>query len=57
MKVSGDPNLWVIPEEVTVRTKGRFTSKPIRLLMGKHFGKNHGFGLTHIEAGHAKEIA
>ena len=57
VRVSGDPNLWVIPEEVTIRTKGRFTSKPIRLLMGKHFGKNHGFGLTHIEAGHAKEIA
>lgn len=57
VKVGGDPDLWVIPEEVDVRTKGRFKSKPVRLLMGKHFGENHGFRLTHIEAGHAKEIA
>jgi len=57
VKVDGDADLWIIPEEVEARTKGRFLAKPVRLLMGKHFGQNRGFGLAHIEAGHAKEIA
>jgi hypothetical protein len=32
--LGGNPDLWVIPEEVDVRTKGKFTSKPVRLLIG-----------------------
>ena len=57
VKVNGEADIWIIPEEVESRTKGRFLAKPVRLLMGKHFGENRGFGLTHIEAGHSKEIA
>ena len=57
VKVNGNADLWVIPDEVEKRTKGKFPAKPIRLLMGKHFGEHRGFGLAHIKAGHAQEIS
>ncbi len=54
--VNGSIDIVLIPEEVVARTKGKFLSKPVRVMNGRHFGKNRGFGVAHIEAEHGKEI-
>jgi hypothetical protein len=56
VRVNGSPNIWILPKEVEAKTKGVFPSKPIRLLMGKHFAPHRGYGLEHIAISHAKEI-
>jgi len=54
--VDGSKDIAQLPPEITSRTSGRFLAKPIRLLNGKHFGKNRGFGAAHIYAEHGSGV-
>lgn len=55
--VNGSADLWNIPAEVVKRTGGRFPDAPVRLLVGRHFGAHRGFGVAHINAEHADDLA
>lgn len=54
--VNGSPDIAQLPPEISARTGGRFLAKPVRLMNGRHFGKNRGYGIAHIGAEHADQI-
>lgn len=53
---NGSRDLAMIPQEAETKTRGEVQSLPVRLHVGRHFGKNRGFGLVHIEAEHGSQI-
>lgn len=53
---NGSRDLAMIPQDAEMKTRGEVQALPVRLHVGRHFGKNRGFGLAHIDAEHGNQI-
>lgn len=54
---AGHQDWGVFTDLDEVRAKGKIKSLPIRILKGKHFGPNKGYGIEHIRAEHEQDFA
>jgi hypothetical protein len=54
---AGHQDWGVFTDLDEARSKGKLKSLPIRILKGKHFGPNKGYGIEHIRAEHEQDFA